>query len=277
MGLMNTAHRAGQTGEGIEDSPSGHGAFNAVYTNGNSYLPFKSWGDCPINETFEQTASRRIRFWEDRPMDEDQREIVSPADARLFLGPTDVIHALDNERILPGPRELLGPGNEQWSQAFTGGDCAVFQVFSDRYPYLHTPVAGRVVDAYEIASYFSSGKSRSATDQRTSCSSHRRYITIFETDLVGATGAGYVAMIETGSSDGGSVAQCYSWDEYNYPKPPAPGMFLEKGRPKALLKGGGGTVILLFQPGRIEWEEDRTVIVGTVSVRSGLGRSINMV
>jgi phosphatidylserine decarboxylase len=76
----------------------------------------------------------------------------------------------------------------------------------------------------------------------------------------------------------GQVRQCYSASRYDDPQPVSPGLWLEKGQPKSLFRPGSSTVVLLFQPGRICFDDDllRNLHTPGVSTRfaQGLGRPL---
>ena len=40
--------------------------------------------------------------------------------------------------------------NKQWINLFNNGDIAIFRLTPDKYHYNHTPVAGTVIDYYEV-------------------------------------------------------------------------------------------------------------------------------
>jgi phosphatidylserine decarboxylase len=76
----------------------------------------------------------------------------------------------------------------------------------------------------------------------------------------------------------GQVRQCYSTSRYDQPQPVIPGLWLEKGQPKSLFRPGSSTVVLLFQPGRISFDDDllRNLHAPGVTTRfaQGLGRPL---
>ena len=65
-------------------------------------------------------------------------------------------------------------------------------------------------------------------------------ITLFDSDLFGQ-----IAMIEIGAFTVGSIRQCYKPDSY-----------VSKGAHKGFFEIGGSTVVLLFQKGAIEFDQD---------------------
>ncbi len=200
--------------------------------------------------------TRKIRYWECRPMNKDRRGVVSPADSRVLIGSLEKTSALYVKGKFFHYPELLGNDKVRWLQAFAGGDFAIFRLTPDKYHYNHTPVAGRVEDIYELDGDHHSCNPGSVVRMVTPYSKNRRVITIFDTEPAGASGVGLVAMIEVVALMVGKIRQCYSRHKYEDPAPVKPGMFLEKGRPKSLFLPGSSTVMLLFQRRRIQWDEE---------------------
>jgi len=136
------------------------------------------------------------------------------------------------------------------------GDFAVFRLTPDKYHYNHTPVAGRVVDLYEVAGTYHSCHPAAVVEMVTPYSKNKRVVTVFDTDVEGGTGVGRLAMIEVAALMIGEVRQCYSAERYDDPAPIAVGDFLDKGLPKSLYRPGSSTDVLLFEPGRVRFADD---------------------
>ncbi|MBA5870028.1 MAG: phosphatidylserine decarboxylase [Nitrospira sp. CR2.1] len=199
---------------------------------------------------------RRLRYWQVRPMDADPRAIVSPADARLLLGS----FADDSSLFLKGKffdyDELLGCDRANWRDLFRRGDWAIFRLTPDKYHYNHTPVAGRVLDWYEIPGRYHSCNPGPVVVAATPYSKNKRVVTILDTEVPGGSRVGIVAMIEIVALMIGQIEQCYSSVAYDDPNTMHAGMILEKGRPKSLYRPGSSTDVLLFEPGRVQFCED---------------------
>lgn len=199
---------------------------------------------------------RRLRYWQVRPMDDDPRAIVSPADARLLIGS----FADDSSLFLKGKffdyDELLGKHRPQWRRLFQRGDWAIFRLTPDKYHYNHCPVSGRVVDCYEINGRYHSCNPGAVVVAATPYSKNRRIVTIIDTDVPGGTRVGHVAMIEVVALMIGQIDQCYSSVAYDDPQTMQIGMMLKKGCPKSLYRPGSSTDVLLFEPGRLSFSED---------------------
>jgi phosphatidylserine decarboxylase len=152
--------------------------------------------------------------------------------------------------------ELLGTDKREWLHAFAGGDFAIFRLTPEKYHYNHAPVAGRVVDFYAIDGACHSCNPGAVIELATPYSRNKRFVTVIDTDVPGGTGVGLVAMIEVVALMIGEVVQAYSDERYDVPQPMQLGMFLRKGVPKSLYRPGSSTDVLLFQRGRIRFDDD---------------------
>lgn len=199
---------------------------------------------------------RKIRYWDCRPMPERDDCVVSPADARVLTGSLEEGSALFLKEKFFDFHELLGRDKERWTAAFDRGDYAIFRLTPDKYHYNHAPVAGRVVDFYEISGRYHSCNPDAVVGLVTPYSKNRRVVTVIDTDVEGGTGVGLVAMIEIVALMIGDIVQCYSDERYESPRPIARGMFLRKGAPKSLYRPGSSTDVVFFQPKRVRFAED---------------------
>ncbi len=211
---------------------------------------------------------RKIRYWDCRPEPEDPRAVVSPADSRVVIGSFHRESGLFAKGKFFDFEELLGADRRRWLEAFAGGDFAVFRLTPDKYHYNHTPVAGRVVDAYEMAGGYHSCNPGAVVEVVTPYSKNKRFVTVIDTDVEGGTGVGLVAMIEIVALMIGEIVQCYSDQRYDDPRPVEPGMFLRRGVAKSLYRPGSSTDALLFEPGRVRFAQDLQRNLSFKSARS---------
>jgi phosphatidylserine decarboxylase len=229
-------------------------------------------------DTPRKVFERRIRYWETRPMTCEAGAVVSPADAKVLLGSLSETSDLFLKGKFFAYEELLGEEKPEWLRAFEGGDFAVFRLTPDKYHYNHMPVTGRVVDLYELPGGYHSCNPAAAVTLATPYSKNKRVVTIVDTDVLGGTGMGLVAMIEIVALMIGDIQQCYSDYRYEDPRHPKPGMFLLIGRPKSLYRPGSSTDVLLFQRGRIRFCRDLVANLCRPDVRSrysrGFGRPL---
>ena len=213
-------------------------------------------GDLSEYDTARKIFERQIRYWNCRPMPDDPRAVVCPADARGLIGSMAQSSGLYLKQKFFSFPELLGDGSP-WQRSFEGGDYAVFRLTPEKYHYTHSPV-DRV--AYSIST-----RSRvaiipcnpNATVQLiTPVSKNRRVVTILDTDCPAGSGVGRVAMIEVVALMIGQIEQRYSEHRYENPRVIQKGMLLRAGAPKALFRPGSSTVVLLFQRDRIRFARD---------------------
>lgn len=228
--------------------------------------------------TSRKIFERQIRYWELRPMPESPGAVVSPADSRVIFGSLSEISGLFLKEKFFELEELLGRDKRRWIDAFSHGDFAIFRLTPEKYHYNHTPVAGQVVDVYEIPGGYHSCNPGAVVTVVTPFSKNKRVVTIIDTDVPGGTGAGLVAMIEIVALMIGEIVQAYSETRYENPRPAAVGLFLGKGLPKSLFRPGSRTDVLLFQSRRVEFSEDLVRNLGLMGVQSrfskGFGQSL---
>ena len=236
---------------------------------------------------------RQIRYWDCRPLPDDPAAVVSPADSRMVPGSFATHSAPRAKGKFFDLRELLGEHKPKWRDAFSRGDFAVFRLTPEQYHYNHLPVSGVVVDCYEVAGGYHSCNPGAVVEVVTPYSKNKRHVTVLDTDVPGGTDVGLVAMIEVVALMIGEIVQCYSTERYEQPRPLEPGLFARRGQPKSLYRPGSSTDILLFQPGRVRFENDlvrnrrnpaaasrfsdafgEPLVETEVAVRSAIGRPV---
>ncbi len=161
------------------------------------------------------------------------RTVVSPADARVITGSLNETTSLGIKDKFFTFEELLGENKSSWLQTFQGGDFALFRLTPDKYHYNHTPVAGRIVDFYQVEGRFHSCNPQAIVSEATPYSKNRRIVTIIDTDVEQGSQVGKVAMIEIVALMIGDIVQCYSEICYDSPKTLRAGMFLKRDARKA--------------------------------------------
>ena len=147
-------------------------------------------------DTARKVFERKIRYWETRTLEADPRTVVSPADSKVLIGSLEKTSQLFLKGKFFDFHELLGIDKEEWHYVFYRGDFAIFRLTPEQYHYNHTPVAGRVVDFYEVDGTYHSCNPGSSIFVATPYSKNKRVVTVIDTDVPGGTGIGYVAMIE---------------------------------------------------------------------------------
>lgn len=198
---------------------------------------------------------RKIYYWDKRPLNKDLSSIASPCDSRVITGD-------DSNKALYFIKEKffsyddLIPSKKEWSKTFKSGCFAIFRLTPDKYHYNHTPVSGKVVDFYEIDGvYHSCNPSVVSKIDKPFCK-NKRVVTILDTDVENGSNIGKVCMVEVAALMIGEIIQCYSQKRYEHPKPIKKGMFIEKGQPKSRFAPGSSTVIILFEKGKIRFDDD---------------------
>ena len=207
-------------------------------------------------DTPRKVFERRIRYWETRPLSDQRGVVVSPCDARMLLGSFRLDSALFLKDKFFTLEELLGGSDRPWSARFRGGDYAIFRLTPDRYHYNHVPAAGQVIDIYAIDGACHSCNPYALVRMAGLHAKNLRIVTVIETDVEGGSQHGLVAMVEIAALMIGDIVQCYSDERYETPRPVKTGMFLRQGAPKSLFRPGSSTVVLLFEPRRVLFDED---------------------
>jgi phosphatidylserine decarboxylase len=199
---------------------------------------------------------RKIRYGVCRPMPNDPCAVVSPADSRMLLGSFQEESGLFIKDKFFDYEEMFGVNKRTWLSAFRDGDFAVFRLTPEKYHYNHTPVAGKIIDFYQIPGVYHACNPHAVISVVTPYSKNKRVVTIVDTDVEGGTKAGLVAMIEVVALMIGDIAQCYSEKQYESPVSVGTGMFVKKGVPKSLFRPGSSTVVLIFQKDRVHFADD---------------------
>lgn len=217
------------------------------------------WRECcePLHhfDSHRKVFERQIRYWENRPMDPDDRAILSPSDARMLLGSLTESSTLFIKEKLFQVEELFGHGSP-WPRRFFGGDFAVFRLTPEKYHYNHLPVSGKIVDVHGVDGRYHSCNPSALIAMASLYSKNRRLVTIIDTDVPGGSRVGLVAMIEIVALMIGDLSEAYSDEGYERPRPLRPGVMVRRGSPKSLFRPGSSTVVMFFEAGRVAFAED---------------------
>ena len=240
----------------------------------DSGIPLSEFvGNLSEHDTARKIFERQIRYWNCRPMPQNSRAVVCPADARALVGSMEESSGLYIKQKFFSFPELLGEGSP-WQTSFAAGEYAVFRLTPEKYHYTHAPVSGHVVDFYSVEGRYFPCNPNAAVQLITPVSKNRRVVTILETDCPDGSGVGRVAMIEVVALMIGQIEQRYSEHRYEDPSPIERGMFLQRGAPKALFRPGSSTVVLLFQRGRVRFAQDLIVNQRRGEVRSRFSQTL---
>ena len=229
-------------------------------------------------DSLKKIFERKIRYWQCRPMPNDPLAIVSPADSRMLFGSFSETSSIFIKGKFFDYEEMLGRNKGTWLASFQDGDFAIFRLTPEKYHYNHTPVAGRVIDVYQIPGSCHACNPNAVVSIVTPYSKNKRVVTIIDTDVEGGSCVGIVAMIEVLALMIGDIVQCYSEKEYENPLSVGTGMFVKKGMPKSLFRPGSSTVVLIFQKDRVRFADDITANMSSPDAQSifslGFGKSL---
>jgi phosphatidylserine decarboxylase len=207
-------------------------------------------------DTPRKVFERRIAYWRCRPMEENPDTIVSPADAKMFVGSLNETSLLFLKGKFFEFEELIGKDRRELHRRFEEACFAVFRLTPEKYHHNHAPVSGIVTDIFWVDGCYHSCNPSASLALATPLSKNRRVVTIIDTDVEEGSNMGMVIMVEVVALMIGDIVQCYSENRYDDPIPVAPGLFMRKGQPKSLFRPGSSTVVLFFEKDGITFSED---------------------
>ncbi|MCK5036440.1 MAG: phosphatidylserine decarboxylase [Candidatus Sabulitectum sp.] len=193
---------------------------------------------------------------ESRPLDGagDPSILVSPADGSIHR-----IYAAHLESNFEVKRDVLNIrqalNNSSYADNFIGGDVVDILLWFTDYHRFHCPVSGELVYAGEYAGSYN--YNFADVDWFQELAKHKRLCYIIDSEEFGL-----VAMIPVGFWGVGSIiTECQVGD------------YLEKGQEMGHFAYGGSSILLVFEPGAIQFIPDVTEESQTVQVRSMIGVS----
>ncbi|UWR81676.1 archaetidylserine decarboxylase [Phaeobacter inhibens] len=186
-------------------------------------------------ETFNSFFARHLKP-ETRPFRDDPREIVSPADGRVLVFPElaeDVFvpvkgHPMSVRTMLPGIADR-----------FIGGALAIVRLCPADYHRYHFPAAGRIADAQDLAGALHSVNPIALGAGPDVFGENKRSWTLIDTDTIGS-----YAFVEVGAFGVGSIINTRTSGA------------VQKMDEKGYFKFGGSTVVVVFEPGRVQFSDD---------------------
>lgn len=174
-----------------------------------------------------------------RPMDPDPHACVAPADSRVLAWP--VVAPDTTFRIKSAPFNLSSfLGDDELTATFAGGAMCVHRLYLPDYHRFHFPAAGTPQEAVCIPGYYDAVSPYSLRRLVPFYHENHRVRTLVHTDHFGP-----VLMVEIGAFTVGSIRQFFQ-----------PGAPVTRGTCKGLFELGGSTVVLLFTPGTIRFDDD---------------------
>lgn len=171
---------------------------------------------------------------------QDAAMVVSPADCRSVVFPT--IELATNIWV-KGQRFSVASliGDDALAQRFEGGALGVFRLAPQDYHRIHMPVDGTIGASRPLgAEYYTVNPMAVRAEDFDVYTENKRLVTIIESPTHGtvlyiAVGATMVGSIQVSVKQGDQVRK---GDEFGY------------------FAFGGSTVLLLFEPGKIRWDDD---------------------
>lgn len=185
-----------------------------------------------------------------RPLDGtgDPSVIVSPADGTMFRILADHIDTnFEVKRDVLNIRQALN--DSPYAERFIGGDIVDILLWFTDYHHYHSPVSGTIVEIGEYAGSYNYDFEH--VDWYRDLARHKRLCYLIETDEYGM-----VAMIPVGFWGVGSCINQRQVGEY-----------VEKGDQLGHFGYGGSSILLVFEPGAVEFTPEVTADPMPVRVR----------
>lgn len=174
-----------------------------------------------------------------RPMNKDQRVCVAPSDGKVLAYPS--VPRDQTFRIKRGTftlHEFLQDAS--LADQYANGSMVVSRLSLRDYHHVHFPDSGIPRKAVAIHGKYYAGGPYSLRTVVPFYTENHRMLTLFDSDHFGR-----IAIIEVGAFTVGSIEQRYE-----------AGRHVAKGAHKGFFELGGSTVVLLFEKGRIRFDED---------------------
>jgi len=171
-----------------------------------------------------------------RPFDTDENVIVSPADGRVLVFPK-----LDEDIFVPVKGypfsiEKMLPGI---SERYKNGALAIVRLCPADYHRYHFPCAGKITESKNLNGALHSVNPIALGSGPDVFGENKRTYTLIETENVGT-----MCFIEVGAFGVGSIVNTRTSGD------------VQKMDEKGYFKFGGSTVVVVFEPGKIEFSED---------------------
>lgn len=173
-----------------------------------------------------------------RPFNLQPERFCAPADGKVlvyadYAGQED----LPVKGAMVAKQALLGSGVD--AAPYAGGAALVLRLAPSDYHRFHMPDDARADPARLIPGRYHSVSPIALARLPTLYSTNTRAVTLLHTWMFGQ-----IAYIEVGAFAVGSIVQTYT-----------PGV-VRRGQEKGYFQFGGSTIVLLFEPGRIQFDDD---------------------
>ena len=199
--------------------------------------------------SFNEFFTRALRP-ETRPINEDSRTIASPVD-----GAVSECGLIEKNRLLQGKGRHYTLGDllarQPWAKRFEGGSFATIYLAPFNYHRIHMAVRGTLLDTVYVPGRLFSVNTVTAQHVPRLFARNERVLTLFDTDF------GQFALVMVGALNVGSMATVWAGDitpaaRRVVTRIPGPALTLDKGAELGRFNMGS-TVILLFEPNRVQW------------------------
>jgi phosphatidylserine decarboxylase len=195
--------------------------------------------ELPLDQyrTFNDFFTRRLRNGA-RPFAPDPYLLCCPADGKVLVYP-----CLEHNTRLPvkscaiSPASLLAGSGDP--ALYQGGAALVVRLAPYDYHRFHFPDAGRAGPARQVAGHYHSVNPLALARVPEVFHLNKRAVTCLD-----AAHFGPLAYVEIGALNVASIVQTY-----------APGP-VERGQEKGFFQFGGSTLVLLFAPGMVRFDDD---------------------
>jgi phosphatidylserine decarboxylase len=206
--------------------------------------------------TLRQLFERQIRYWDTRPLPVNPTAIVSPADGKLlrFGGGEDALVSV-KRRFLSLPELLAKPC---WAEHFAHYRGISVRLTPDAYHYVHSPVSGTISDVYDVDGALHSCNPSALVCFDSPYLLNRRRVVIIDTDTVGGSGVGTVALIAVAAMMIGQIEDRDSNTRYESPGVLHIGGQLHQGAPMMMFRPGSSTAIVVWSHDRASIEQRLT-------------------
>ncbi len=193
-----------------------------------------------------------------RPIADPSQFVVSPAD-----GAISQLGGITGGRIIQAKgreysaRTLLG-GDDALAERFEGGQFATIYLSPSDYHRVHMPVAGTLRSTRYVPGKLYSVNTATAAGVRDLFARNERLVSVFD------TGLGSVASVMVGAMIVASIETVWGGRVEPHGRGVVENGFPDAGEGMVKLEAGaemgrfllGSTVVLLFEPGKVEWLED---------------------
>lgn len=189
-------------------------------------------------ESFNAFFSRALKP-EARPIDADPETVVFPADGRHLCVPdlSQCDGLLVKGEMFHLNQLLVDP---ELARQFEGGSLLVSRLCPVDYHRFHFPAGGRPGPTKLLNGSLYSVNPLALRQNIHILSTNRRTLSVLETERLGR-----VLLLEIGATNVGSICQTYTADST-----------VNKGDEKGYFRFGGSSTITIFEPGRVQFDDD---------------------